>query len=73
MAATGRDRRDRGQNADKVIEAAKAKARRALRQKNPKLTALERAFYLRFKELQAAEAKNLIRIKPRRRSRQKAA
>ena len=72
MAYT-RDRRDRGQNADNVIEAAKAKARRALRQKNPKLTALERAFYFRFKELRAAEAKNLIQIKPGRRPRQKAA
>ena len=67
-----RDRRDRGQNADKVIEAAKAKARRSLKQKNPKLTTLERAFYVRFKELQAAEAKSLIQIKPRR-SRQGAA
>tara|TARA_R100001509_G_scaffold77719_1_gene43476 strand:+ start:948 stop:1169 length:222 start_codon:yes stop_codon:yes gene_type:complete len=73
MAATARDRGDRGQNADKVIQAAKAKAKRALRQKNPKLTALERAFYLRFKALQAAEANNLIQIKPRRQSRQKAA
>jgi hypothetical protein len=72
MAYT-RDRRDRGQNADNIIEAAKTKARRALRQKNPKLTALERAFYLRFQELRAAEAKNLIQIKPRHRSRQKAA
>ena len=67
MAYT-RDRRDRGQNADNVIEAAKAKARRALRQKNPKLTALERAFYLRFKELQAMESKKLIQLKAPRRS-----
>jgi len=68
-----RDRRDRGQNADNIIEAAKTKARLALRQKNPKLTALERAFYFRFKELRAAEAKKLIQIKPLRQSRQKAA
>ena len=58
-----RDRRDQGQDAGRVIEAAKAKAREALRQRNPKLTTLERAFYFRFKELRATEAKNLIQIK----------
>ena len=34
------------------IDAAKARALRALDEKDPKLTTLERAFYERFKELQ---------------------
>ena len=66
--AQGRDRRERGQNADNVIQAAKQTALHALRQKNPKLTALEQAFYFRFKELRAMESKKLIQLKARRRS-----
>ena len=63
----------RGENSAAVIEAAKARAKKALRQKNPKLTVLEQAFYTRFKQLRAAEAKSLIQIKPARRSRPRAA
>lgn len=73
MAANRRDRMDRGLGPDAVIHAAKAKARRALRQKNPCLTTLERSFYLRFVELRAIEAKKLIQLKPRRKAMHRAA
>tara|TARA_R100001510_G_C7629990_1_gene189033 strand:- start:1111 stop:1329 length:219 start_codon:yes stop_codon:yes gene_type:complete len=71
--ASASNRTDRGQGSEAYIEAAKLAARRALRKKKPRLTALERAFYERFKEVKAAEAKNLIQLKPRRRSTKKAA
>jgi len=73
MAANRRERMDRGLGPDAVIEAAKANARRALRQKSPRLTSLEKAFYLRFLEMRAIEAKKLIQLKPRRKAIQAAA
>ena len=73
MAANRRERMDRGLDPDAVIEAAKAKARRALRQKNPCLTTLEKSFYLRLLELRAIEAEKLIQLKPRRKNIQTAA
>jgi len=64
---------DRGQNAETIIEAARKTAKAALRKKNPKLTALERGFYVKYKaELEAAR-KSLIQIKRPRRSIKQAA
>lgn len=57
-------RNDRGSNADVTIAAAKAKAKASLRLKNPKLTALERAFYNRFQQELAEARRSLIQIKP---------
>ena len=73
MAANRQERMDRGLGPDAVIKAAKAKAKRALRQKNPCLTTLEKSFYLRLLELRAIEAEKLIQLKPRRKSIQMAA
>ena len=62
-----------GSRPDFVIAEAKAAARRALRQKHPRLTALERAFYERFKEERRQEAENLIQLKPPKKQAKKAA
>lgn len=57
-------RNDRGSSAEANIAAAKVKAKAALRQKHPKLTALERAFYDRFQQELAEARASLIQIKP---------
>ena len=62
-----------GSRPDVVIAEAKAAARRALRQKHPRLTALERAFYERFKEELRQEAATLIQLKPPKKRSKKAA
>ena len=62
-----------GSRPDFVIAEAKAAARRALRQKHPRLTALERAFYERFKEELRHEAETLIQLKPPKKRSKKAA
>ena len=62
-----------GSRPDFVIAEAKATARRALRQKHPRLTALERAFYERYKDERRQEAVNLIQLKPPKKQAKKAA
>ena len=62
-----------GSRPDFVIAEAKAVARRALRQKHPRLTALERAFYERFKDERRQKAENLIQLKPPKKQAKKAA
>ena len=62
-----------GTRPEAVIAEAKATARRALRQKHPQLTALERAFYERFKEERRQDAENLIQLKPPKKKPKKAA
>ncbi len=57
-------RDDRGSNAEAIIAAAKVKAKAALRQKHPRLTALERAFYDRYQQELAEARASLIQIKP---------
>jgi hypothetical protein len=41
---------DPGTHPDRVIDAAKVRAKAALKEKHPKLTTLERAFYNIYKE-----------------------
>ena len=72
MSSSASIRIDRGQGPEAYIDIAKSAAKRALRKSNPRLTTLERAFYERYKEFKAAEADNLIRIKPWQVSRKKA-
>lgn len=62
-----------GSRPDLVIAQAKAAAKRALRKKRPQLTALERAFYEKYKQERLDEARLLIQLKTKRRSQNKAA
>tara|TARA_B100000925_G_scaffold10142_1_gene7256 strand:+ start:8196 stop:8414 length:219 start_codon:yes stop_codon:yes gene_type:complete len=67
------NRTDRGQNSENYIAAAKRAAKAALRKRNPKLTALERGFYIKYKaELDAARSTLIQTKKPRRNHKQAA-